>query len=85
MIRIFELIIFRTQVFDEMVERMTENHKRRKITLEHFYNVGLVLIDLLIENLGDEVMNKQTIDVWKKAYLILLNSMKKIFDKKEID
>lgn len=74
-----------TEVFVEMVEKMTENHFRRKIRTTHFHNLGLVILEVLIEKLGSEVMNQQGIDAWKKTYLVLLDIVKKVMDRKEAE
>lgn len=71
-----------TEVFTEMIEKMAENHFRRKIEVKHFKNLGLVIIDLLLEKLGDEIMNQQTIDAWKKAYLVMLELIGNVLDRK---
>ena len=70
------------EVFQEMVEKLAENHIRRKIDFTHFENLGLVIIDLLIEKLGNEIMNLQTIDAWKKAYLVILDIIGKTMERK---
>jgi hemoglobin-like flavoprotein len=56
-----------------MVEKLAGNHSRRGIEHKHFENLGIVLIDILIEKLGDKVMNEQAQNAWKKAYLVLLD------------
>lgn len=71
-----------SEVFQEMVEKLAENHIRRKIELVHFENLGFVIVDLLIEKLGDEIMNLQTIDAWKKAYLVILDIIRKVMERK---
>lgn len=70
------------EVFQEMVEKLASNHMRRKIEYSHFENLGFVILDLLIEKLGDEIMNQQTIDAWKKAYLVILDIVGKVMEGK---
>lgn len=68
-----------------MIEKMAENHFRRKIQITHFQNLGLVIIDLLIQKLGNEIMNQQAIDAWKKAYLIILDIVGKVLERKSAE
>lgn len=61
---------------------MAENHFRRKIQVEHFKNLGLVIVELLCDKLGDQVMNTQAIDAWKKAYLVIIDLVASTMERK---
>ena len=61
---------------------MAENHFRRKIQIEDFKKLGLVIIEFLCNKLGDQIMNTQAIDAWKKAYLVMLDLVANTLERK---
>ena len=54
--------------FQRNLQKVIDDHKARNIQLSHFLHLKAVLVQLLIDKLGAEVMNDEAKAAWAKAY-----------------
>ena len=64
-----------TEVFIEMVNKIVRSHIRRKLSVEHFESLKKTLVKVLVQVLGELVMNEEAITAWAKAYSVITSTM----------
>lgn len=55
----------------EMLTKLGWNHGQRGVKLLMFHRLGKVLFSVLKEKLGHDVMNKEALSAWNKAYGVI--------------
>lgn len=65
-----------TEVLVEMLQKLSKNHARRQIKLEHFEKLKGTLVGLLKEKLGPNLMNEEAVNAWSKTYDVILSVVK---------
>ncbi|XP_054156949.1 cytoglobin-2-like [Oppia nitens] len=61
-----------TEMVTEMLYKMGVNHKKRKLNVGLFNELGSVLFDLLTNVLGSEAMDSQLTSAWTKTYSVIV-------------
>ena len=61
-----------TELVIEMLKKQGRNHQNRKIDSTKFQNLGGVLLELLTEKLGPELMNEKGVQAWTKTYSVIV-------------
>ena len=65
-----------TEVLVEMLQKLSKNHARRKITVEHFERLQTTLVGLLKDKLGTTLMNDEAVNAWAKTYGVIVSVVK---------
>ncbi|OTF78604.1 cytoglobin-1-like protein [Euroglyphus maynei] len=64
-------------LFQENLGKIITSHVERNIELRQFENLKMALVGLLIDKLGNDIMNDETKEAWSKAYDVILDTYKK--------
>lgn len=56
------------EVAQEMLDKIARSHIRRKVNEQHFDRLKSVLLGLLTDSLGSELMNQKAVIAWTKTY-----------------
>ena len=62
--------------FRENIQKIIDSHVGREIGLERFVNLKMVLVQLLCDTLGAEIMDQNALGAWAKVYDYILESYK---------
>lgn len=60
--------------FNKTLQELMQSHKKRDIKVEQFENLRTVLMALLRDSLGPELMNAEACVAWNKAYDVIVNA-----------
>ncbi|RWS05457.1 Globin-like protein [Dinothrombium tinctorium] len=62
-------------IVTELLFKVARSHFKRQVSRQMFENLCNIMIGLMIERLGDKVMNKKAIDAWKKFFNSMIDVM----------
>jgi hemoglobin-like flavoprotein len=65
-----------TEVLVEMLKKLGRDHYRRTITVKHFENLKLILMALLKDKVGTDLMNDKAVAAWDKTYAVIVSVVK---------
>ncbi|CAG2114399.1 unnamed protein product [Medioppia subpectinata] len=68
-----------TEVVVEMLAKTGDNHRRRRLDVRAFDELGVVFIDLLRTALGANVLDGQLLNAWSKTYSLIVAHIKTAF------
>lgn len=71
------------EVFMELIEKNIRTHINRKIGVEQYKRLKVSFVDTLLAVLGSEVMNKDTVIAWEKAFDVIVDTYNRISNEKK--
>jgi len=63
--------------FEDILSKLSARHKQRKITIDMFERLGLVIMGELTDKLGPDLMNAGAVEAWTKFYGAILDVIKR--------
>lgn len=60
--------------FEENLKKIIDDHIERKIGVDRFVNLKQVLVELLCDKLGTDLMNDEALTAWSKVYDFIIHT-----------